>query len=227
MLASELIYNIKNLRAGGVQSDDEKISDRQYAFIIDYYRAKLVRQEEQKYSRLGREEIQDLGKVKLIQADPHECDCPSDACVLRTELPLPKSLKLAARSHGFNFVGMYGGMSWQEETWHSGPWSMHAKYTGGKTKWILKGRYIYILNPESDRLAYINIQGLFEDPREANQFRTCECEENGLECQTGYDYEYPISAHLVDTLVKMIVESELRLSTILPPDMANDSVDTN
>lgn len=227
ILASELIFNIKNLRAGGVQSDDEQISDRQFYFIINYYRAKLVRQEQFQYGATNRSELQDLGQVDLIMSDPHECGCPEiDACILRTENAIPKTLSFAGRDHAFTFVGMYGGMSWQEQTWQSGPWSTFAPYTGENTKWILKGDYIYIINPPTEQLTYMNIQGVFEDPLEAEQFRTCDCDDD-TPCVDSFDFEYPIEAHLIDTLMKMIMESEVTWSTLIPQDTSNDSLDTN
>jgi len=227
MLQSELIFNVKNLRAGGIQSDDENISDRQLAFIIDYYRAKLMRQEAMKHNSMNRQELQDLGRVSLITVDPHECDCPADACILRTELEVPKSLQLGdGKSHGFTFIGHYGGTSFQETTWQRGPWDSYAKYTGDKPKWFIKGRYIYLLNPPDPMMSVMNIQGLFETPREAEKFRTCDCD-NGVECNIGFDFNYPISAHLVDTMMKMIMESEVRWSTLIPMDTTNDSLDSN
>jgi len=48
MLFSEIIYNIKNLIAGGIQSDDQDLSDLQLAYIINYYRARLFKQEQEK-----------------------------------------------------------------------------------------------------------------------------------------------------------------------------------
>lgn len=226
ILASELIYNVKNLRAGGIQSDDENLSDRQLYFIINYYRAKLVRQENQKYNTIQRESVQDLGRVLLQMADPHECDCPPEACILRTVNEIPKSLSQAGKDHGFTFVGMYGGMAWQETTWQAGPWTMFAKYTGNKTKWFIKGKYIYILNPPTDTLSYMNIQGQFDDPLEAVEFRECDCD-GDERCIEGFDFEYPISLHFVDTLMKMIMDNEIRWSTLLPEDTTNDSLDSN
>jgi hypothetical protein len=176
---------------------------------------------------VSRELLQDLGKVDLIMADPHECNCSEDTCILRTELKIPNTLQLAARDHGITFVGMYGGMAWQETTWQAGPWTTFSKYTGEKTKWFLKGDYIYILNPEDPMLSYMNIQGLFEDPKEASEFVDCDCDDDTEDCDEGFDFEYPIPAHMIDTLVKMVMDAELRWTTLLPEDTANNSRDEN
>lgn len=227
MLQSELIFNVKNLRAGGIQSDDENLSDRQIAFIIDYYRAKLMRQEAMKHNHLDRQDIQDLGRVDLIQADPHECGCPADGCILRTKLEIPGTLELGSGSgHAFTFVGHYGGTAFQETTWQRAPWDSYAKYTGDKPKWFIKGKYIYILNPPDPMMSYMNIQGLFENPQEAEQFRTCDCD-NGVACNVGYNFKYPLAAHLVDTVMKLVMENEVRWSTLIPTDTANDTLDSN
>ena len=75
-------------------------------------------------------------------------------------------------------------------------------------------------------LSYMNIQGYFDDPMEAEKFRTCDCD-NGLECNEGFDFVYPISAHLVDILMKLIMDNEVRWSTLIPEDTTNDSLDSN
>jgi hypothetical protein len=226
ILASQLIYNIKNLRAGGVQSDDTKLSDRQVFFIINYYRAKLIRQEYGNHKVIGREDVQDLGKVELINVDPHECGCPTGSCILRTKEKIPRSLRLQGEDHGFTFVGMYAGQAWQETTWNAAPWTTYAKYTGNDTKWFIKGRYLYILNPRDIRMNQMNIQGLFDDPQEAEQFRTCSCD-NGETCNRGFDFDYPISADKVDTLMKMMMQSEINWTTLIPEDISNNSLDDN
>ena len=174
--AKELIYNLKNLRAGGVQSDDTKLSDRQMLFIINYYRAKLIRQEHGKNRITSQEEVQNLGEVELIKTDSNEYDCGENACVLRTKKQVPRSL-ITHKSHGFTFVGMVDGMSWQyANTMDGAAWSQFQKYTGNKTKWVLQGRYIYIINPIDPLLTYISIRGVFEDPLEAASFREGDCD---------------------------------------------------
>ena len=41
----EIVYDIKNIVRGGLQSDDEMISDRQIEFQINSIRAQLIRQD--------------------------------------------------------------------------------------------------------------------------------------------------------------------------------------
>ena len=73
MWLSEIVYNIKNLIGGGINSDDLNLRDSQFAFIIAYYRSKLLKQDQDK----GRDNLelykQNLGKVEVMMADKNEC----------------------------------------------------------------------------------------------------------------------------------------------------------
>lgn len=223
MLHSELIYDIKNLRAGGLQSDDEDISDEQYAFIINGYRAKLIKQLRDKKQMVSSQLLQSLGKVKLILST----DCCGGVCSLRTEKKIPRTISSSMLSHGFSYVGSYGGeRTYQNTSFESRTYDKFAKYTSKETKWYIKDDYLYIDNAPG-MLKWIEPRGIFEDPTEAERFRTCECEDNNEDCLIGFDYEYPMPLHLRDTIFKMIMESEFRMSVALPPDTSNDSVDNN
>jgi hypothetical protein len=210
-LLSEIIFNIKNLRKNGRVSDDDSISDRQWAFIINYYRAKLVKQEQQKKKAISGNIVQNLGKVTLIKADKNEC-CEIGDCILRIENPLPTAIDTDAQPL-ITYVGLLNGSrSFQRTTYERAIWDAHAKYTGKEPKWYQQGNYIYIVNPPTKNLKYINVQGVFEDPTKAITYRTCDCEENGETCFEGFDYEYPLAVDKIDTVIKMIAEAELRIT---------------
>lgn len=224
MLLSEIVYNIKNLIAGGIESDDENLSNTQVAFMVGYYRAKLMRQDAQK-GRMQRELfIQNLGKVPLIQADKNEC-CDVDECLLRTEIQIPKPLETYGALN-LTFVGNTNGRPYGKENHNSAYWSHSAKYSGKEPRWYYQNGYLYILNPPSMMLDCINIQGVFEDPMVAMKFRTCDCP-NSEPCidEDSLDFEYPMPAHMVDLIVKLVAETELRLMTALPTDITNDGLD--
>jgi len=222
MLLSEIVYNIKNLISGGVQSDDENLSDDQVAFIVNYYRAKLLRQDNAKGKAKNEVNTQNLGRVNLIQADKNEC-CDIDACILRTEFKVPKPLAMNDDLN-LSFVGTLSGIDFTKKTHNAMRWACSAKYTGTETMWYYQNGYIYITNPPTSLMKFINIQGVFEDPIDAEKFRTCDCD-NGVNCLNGLDVEYPMSLHNVDLLVKMIAETELRLLMALPTDTTNDGTD--
>lgn len=226
MLQSEIIYNVKNLLAGGILSDDLDLSISQMAFIIDYYRARLVKQDQDK-GRFNTElYIQNLGKVQLIQADKNECsycDGSKDVCILRTKNKIPKPLETFQKIN-ITYVGLLNGKSFQRYSVNAIQWKYAEKWTGKEPAWYYQNGYLYIVNPPTMMLEWINIQGIFEKPLEAVKFRTCDCNLNNETCFETYDFEYPMPQHYVDTLVKFILQTELKTLLALAPDTSNNSM---
>ena len=223
MWLSEIIYNVKNLISGGINSDDLDIRDSQFSFIVSYYRSRLLKQDQQK-GRVNLELYkQNLGKVELIMADKNEC-CNIDACILRTKMQIPKPLETG---NGLNltFVGLLGGQPFQKEYHNSVIWSGASKYTSKIPRWYYRNGYLYIVSPPSNNIKYINIEGIFERPEQAIKFRTCDCPDNNEDCFEGLDFEYPLPSHHNDTLVKMIVDTEIKVLTGLAKRDANDGED--
>ena len=221
---NQIIFNLKNLRRAGRVSDDDSISDRQWAFIVNYYRAKLVKQDAQKNRLISGNIVQNLGQVTLITADKNEC-CEIGDCILRIETPLPAAVD-TDQYPLITYVGLLNGTkSFQRTTYERAVYDQHAKYTGKQPKWYQLGKYIYIVNPPSKALKYINIQGVFEQPEQAVKYRTCDCPGNNETCYTGFDFEYPLPIDKLDTVYKMIMEAEAKFANILPQDKSNDTND--
>jgi hypothetical protein len=219
MLLSEIVYNIKNLMAGGVQSDDNPLSDTQLGFIVGYYRAKLIRQDQQK-GRLNKQLfIQNLGKLPLIQADKNEC-CDITSCILRTKFAIPTPLE-TFDSLNITFVGTIDGRPFDQRTHNVLYWNKHAKYTGKEPKWYYQNGYIYIINAPG-MITNINIQGIFEDPLYAAQTE-CSCQEQPVDCGS-LDFDYKMPLHYVDLIVKLVAQTEMTILTGLPQDLTNDSM---
>jgi hypothetical protein len=222
MLLSEIIYNIKNLMAGGIESDDTDLSNAQMAFIVAYYRAKLLKQDQDKGRMDKTLYVQNLGKVPLVQADKNEC-CDTDACILRTQLKIPTPLE-TYKGMNITFVGTLHGRPFQREHHNSMFWASAAKWVGKEPKWYYQNGYIYLVNPPSVMLSDINIQGIFEKPEDAVSFRTCDCPDNNEDCFRSFDFEYPLPQHHVDTIVKLIAQTEMKILTSIPVDTANNSI---
>lgn len=222
MLLSEIIYNIKNLMAGGIESDDQDFSNNQLAFIIRYYRARLLKQDQEKGRSSNSLYVQNLGKVPLVQADKNEC-CDADTCILRTATKIPIPLE-TFKGLNLTFIGTLNGRAFQRTYHNAVMWKKGAKWTKNDPQWYYQNGYIYIVDASSVMLSHINIQGIFEDPQEAEKFKTCDCD-NDLDCYDGFDFQYPMPTHYGDTLVKLIAETELRVLYSILPDNLNDSVD--
>lgn len=208
--------------ARGVQSDDNQLSDRQVAFIINYYRAKLVKEQVEKSKSMTTYE-QNLGRVELIRADVDEC-C-DEGCVLRTKLKIPDVLTVKT-GELLTYVGLVGGsQAFQRTRFQAVTWDKYRRYTSNMTRWYISNDYIYIINNPTHSLKYINVRGVFSDPQEAIKFRTCDCEGNEEQCYDGFDFPYPLEDYLIDVLYKLMAQTELSIYASGLVDTANDTMD--
>jgi hypothetical protein len=224
MKLNSIIFNLKNLKAGGIQNREIELSDRQYAFIIGYYRALLLRREVEQGRKVKGNWIQNLGQVDFIKADKNEC-CDIEDCIIRTKLQIPSPVEVYENDL-ITYVGTTDGRtSFQRTTFNKVIWDSYAKYSGKLPKWYIQNNYIYIVNPPSSVFSIGNIQGVFGDPVKAEEFRTCDCTPDSGDCmQTmNFDFEYPLPENLLDSLYKMMVDAEIKLSMILPQDTLDDS----
>lgn len=228
-LLSEIVATLRDLpRRGYGDSDDNRYTDRQLAFIVNYYRATLLKRDKDKGKYVTEYYVQDLGKVELIQSDPHG-NCVVDkniGCILRTKEKIPVPVDTNSQSL-ITFVGTLEGNQFQRTNYNKSKFGIYSKYSGRLTKWYQLDEYIYIVNPPTQALKYINIQGVFEDPIKANLFR-----QNGFNCEgencydeANFDFEYPMSLTLVDTIYKMYTSSEINTANMLPPEIVNDTSD--
>lgn len=230
MKLSEIISTVRNLSRGGQGDfDDNAYTDRQLAFIINYYRVKLVDQDINKGKYLTQYYVQTLGKVRLVRTSKTECglpDCDLEDSVLRTENPIPKTIDTNSQNL-ITYVGTVdGNKSYQRTSFQSVRFDTFAKYTGGRTKYYELGGYLYIVNPPTNHLKYITITGAFEDPLQVNEFKSTSCDDSDY-CFNPFDMEYPLSMKHVDTIYKLIVNTEFRFNNILKFDTENNTKDDN
>ena len=219
----EILYNIKNIVSKGRQSDDFPYSGRQLAFQVNYYRAKLIHEQIKKEASVDNASyIQDLGKVPVKLADAHDC-CEVDVCVLRTVEKVPEFLD-GKSGEMVTYVGNLDySRPYQRIAVNRIYWQQFDKYTSKQPRWYYKAGYIYLVNPVSPMLSFINIQGVFTDPVEAHRFRTCDCPDNELPCVDGFDEEYPLEERMIDTLVKLILQTEFNVYLQSQDDAQNDT----
>ena len=87
---------------------------------------------------------------------------------------------------------------------------MYDKYTSEKPKYYMIDEYIYIYNPNG--LEYVNVRGVFEDPREVHDFKTCD--------GSCYDpqSDYPLPADMLSAINLGLLQGELQLLSSAPTD---------
>ena len=210
MLAIEIIQNIKNIKAAGIPTDDTGISDFQWMFIIDYYRAQLIRNAITKGHSINQQSIQELNpnKITLTQSTIEKCEMYTNG--------LPKAIE-TQNSILYTFIGTEKGKSYQRTTYNKSQWDGYSKYIGLLPKWYALGNKITVVN--HSKSLKLNVKGLFERPIDVVTF-------NGeLDEMNPFNFEYPCSNTMLDSILKMIADSEMKISMLIPSDNLNDGKD--
>lgn len=209
----ELIYTVKSIIRAGLITDDDKISDRQVAFLIDAARASLLRQQINKGQSLSDNNVQTIKCLGLESVDTgFDPNFQMDCRVYKTIQQLPKPIEgknkdlitaitpTAFGSFGYEFI----------------PYSRvpYATYTRFKRPFAtLFNSYIYLI--DAPYTESISVSGIFEQPNDLADHDDCE----GNTCYD-WDSNYPMSSHLIDPTIKMVVE-ELSLTLKVPVDKTN------
>jgi len=209
----EIIFTVKSIIRAGLISDDDKISDRQVAFLIDGARATLLRQQINKGQSLSNNNVQTIKCLNLESVDTgfapnFQMDCK----VYKTVQQLPKPIEGKNKDliTSINPTA-FGGFGYEFIPYSRVP---YVTYTRFKRPFVtLFNSYIYLIDaPYTEN---ISVSGIFEQPNEITNYDDCE----GNVC---YDWDsvYPMSSHLIDPAIKMVVE-ELSLTLKVPIDRTN------
>ena len=214
---SQLRYNILNLKGGGRTSDDERLSDRQVDFQINYVRSLLIRRDYEKGRTLSTHIEQDLGCVPLELVDAADCcDAETGCTILRTTLPIPVPIEVYDREL-ITYVGHIDKThSFDEIPSSRSRWIKNNKYTAKGKRWFYLGDYIYVVGTKD--LKFINIRGVWETPADASRFNHC----SGADCYSA-DSDYPIASWMIQPLTDMIMKGEVKESIVFPQDTKNDA----
>lgn len=205
----KIIYNVRNLIRDN-RSDDIKISDRQLEFIVLYYRARLIKNDEDKKRTLSSNVIQDLGNVPLTRIDTAEDTViKSNQFVLRTTTKIPKLIELNNKD-AIMYVGSIDKSSAIDFVSKArSKWNKYNKYGKTLPTAYYRNGYVYIVDCPK-LLKYINIEGIFEDPRTVP----------GFDITTD---DYPISAYMISTINDFVLSKELAVFLQSIPDEVNDA----
>lgn len=218
MTINQIVYNLRKLiRDAG--SDDLKFSDRQLEFMVNYVRAKLIRQDVDKGRSISDSVKQDLGIIKLVKVDASESSsAPINRLILRTERQLPQTIEFKHKD-GITYVGGVDKLSpFQFSTKANVNWQAHSKY-GPQNKFAYLRESYLVLNGCDKSTKYINAEGVFVNPRDVKDFKSV----TGQACYNPDIDKYPISAHMLDQVNSLIIKQELNAFFQLQEDTINDS----
>lgn len=214
MTLNEISYDIlSNLEGTTRISDDSDFSLEQISFKINTTRAFLIRQDQAKGRSLSDNIMQTIPCMEVIKVNASECCGITSPCELyRTKLQVPVPIEVYQKDLIVRVSGVdITGPSWNFVSLAHIPWAGVSKWTKGTTKWFVKDRYIYILNPPG--VKKISVTGVFEDPRALENYPTC----SGNPCYSSDVNSYPISGYMLPTLKQLILEDLTRMKQ-MPED---------
>lgn len=203
MTLREIIYNLKD----SLGSDAEELTNRQYKFIIDYYRSKLLRQRLGTGKPLAPVFAPALHNIAIEEVSDDDPGCASLDCrTYKTVKDIPSIIPYTNEATLLYLGATDGHLSFQETSFQALPFEAHAKFIKNQPKWFMLGDKIYITNPPDEQIEFITIQGVFEDPLAAAAL----CKDFDKNCLINFDFEYPISGDMLDTIYKLIRDNELQ-----------------
>ena len=194
-----MIYSVKNILRGGQITDDDSITDRQVAFLIDATRATLLRQQYNKGQNLSDNNIQTVTCMGVEQVDTSLMPgFPSQCTVYKTINPLPKPIESKGKDLIIGISApIIGGLTYEYIPYARLP---YATFTRFKRPMVtIFNRYLYLI--DAPYTLNIAVSGVFENPNELSEYNDCE----GQPC-FDWDTDYPMSSHLVEAAVKMVTD---------------------
>lgn len=218
MTIRELVYNLKELIKD--RSDDIILSDRQVEFMINYLREKLIVQQLQKGRSISSNIKQDLGEVALQRVDGNGGGVKvTDRTILRTTVTIPQPIELDQQ----DLITYIGGLDKHSpityKTKANAKWNKYNKYASKEPLAYYSNGYIYITGCANPGLKWINIEGVFANPRAVHNYKN----PDGTPCYDPDVDNYPLSGRMVDAIMDLIKTKELNLFMQIVEDSTNNA----
>lgn len=220
---AQIVYDIMSLRRG-VLSDDDSLDKRQVEFWVQNWRSILIRQEYGKNRTLSENIIQDLGCVELETADRAECcDLDVGCTIRRTKLEIPKPIELQQKD-GIMRVGPIDKLhkAFSFVPYEQAIYSGNGRFNKYEVFAFLRNKRIYLKfngnNITYIAMKYVNIRGIFENPKQAEIFKSCD----GTPCYTS-NSAYPISNWMVEFMKQQVINTNFKTLYAVPGDTSNDA----
>jgi len=201
---NEIVYNI----ALQVEKADDTVLLERLKFMVGYYRAQFIRQDQKRNHSIPSQFIQKLDEVSMSAQPAVEGLTPTEfGCEVWRSSKIPKPVRLYDGST-FAYVGTVDGKTpYQEVNGVQADYAAHGKYNKQYPRYCYKNERIYVYNA---RPSAITIKGIFEQPQElfgstANIDRTSPLD------QLPEDREYPISMDMIQRITQSILATEMRV----------------
>lgn len=176
-------------------------------FSAIQYRALLIRRDLER-NFITRNFLQSLSCLELICVDSAECcNVNTYEKILRTkeQIPVPLRTKDYDSFHSVSTIDIQKRKSFIETTFENLKYRRELKFTSTEPCYVYHNNYVYIFDKPTPNFKYIDIDSVFEDPRQVGNLSDC----NGKNCYSDDDIfpmgadQYPaLEAYLLETYGK-------------------------
>jgi len=218
----EIVYDIKNLIRGGMQSDDEIISDRQIEFQINNLRAQFIRQDINKRRSISDNvkqiihalEVEQVPKSIVGLGDSHDY-------IMRSKHKIPNPIE-TSHSDLITAIGPSGILSvnFHMIPYNRAPWAGTNKYTKQMQCAFLLDSFVYVVGPNTNLLKTIKVEGVWQDPREISNFSY---QNNSILSYDPETEDYPISTSMLTLIKQQMLALNLKPLVETPTDISNNA----
>ena len=216
----EIVYDLKNIISGGLQSDDEMISDRQIEFQINSLRAQFIRQDINK-RRTVSDNIKQIIRYLMMESVPASvAGLNSEGNILRSKYKIPNPIETSHQDM-ITAIGPTGVLSvnFHMIPYNRVPWAGTNKYTKRMQFAFLLDNFVYVLGPNTELITHIKVEGVWQDPRDISNYTTSTGE-------IAYDpdtHEYPLSTSMLDLIKQSTMATNMQPFVQVPTDVSNNA----
>ena len=229
MKLNELVYDVRESLNQTVKDSD--FSDEYVAYLINVYRAEILKNELNDFQRLPN--IVNIQSFCLEMEQISKYDCNIDiecGTILRSKQPIPSLLKTHIGSSITSIRPTdISAKPFQYITESRLSFINGSKFGNSIYYFIGSDQHVYLVSKSDTHklIKCINVSGIFANPLELEEYKNCcNCEEDNNQCFDILESDYPISADQVATIITLIAQrliSKLQIPTDNTNDAANDS----
>jgi hypothetical protein len=216
----EIVYDLKNIIRGGLQSDDEMISDRQIEFQVNSLRAQYIRQDVNKRRSISDNIKQVIHCLEVETVPAYTCGLPDSCIIVRSKEKIPNAIETSHQDL-ITVIGPTGILStnFHMIPYNRAPWAGNNRYTKRMTFAFLLDSFVYVLGPEAEMLEKIKVEGVWQTPRDIEKYTM----EDGTSSYDAEIEEYPLSTSMLDLIKQSMITTNLQPLIQMPTDNTNNA----
>ena len=216
----EIVYDIKNLIRGGMQSDDEIISDRQIEFQVDSLRAQFIRQDINKRRSISDNIKQMIHCMEVEPVSANTCGLSNNSIIVRSKTKIPNAIE-TSHSDLITAIGPTGllSLNFHIIPYNRAAWAGTNKYTKKMTCAFILDSFIYIVGPDAEMLEKIKVEGVWQSPRDIEAYM----KEDGHPSYNAEEEDYPLSTSMLDLIKQSMLTTNLQPFLSSPTDISNNA----